>query len=112
MPKRYIVRLSEEEHAEAAAAVGFHRHTIANLRWRLVEHGLEAALARKPSPMPPRQRVCDRESEAKLLALRCGAPPTGQARWTLRLLADQAVELEIVPAICRETVRRVLRKTN
>jgi len=147
MPKRYIVRLSEEEQqslkdlvstgkaaaykikhanillnidvhgagwtdAEAATALSCHRHTVANLRQRLVEHGLEAALERKPSPMTPRQRVCDGESEAKLIALRCGAPPTGQARWTLRLLADKAVELEIVPAICHETVRRVLKKTN
>lgn len=147
MPKRYIVRLSEEEQqslkdlvstgkaaaykikhanillnidvngagwtdAEAATALSCHRHTVANLRQRLVEHGLEAALERKPSQMPPRQRVCDGESEAKLIALRCGEPPTGQARWTLRLLADKAVELEIVPAICHETVRRVLKKTN
>lgn len=98
--------------AEAATALSCHRNTVANLRQRLVEHGLEAALERKLSQMPPRQRVCDGESEAKLIALRCGEPPTGQARWTLRLLADKAVELEIVPAICHETVRRVLKKTN
>lgn len=147
MPKRYIVRLSEEEQqslkdlvstgkaaaykikhanillnidvngagwtdAEAATALSCHRNTVANLRQRLVEHGLEAALERKPSQMPPRQRICDGESEARLIALRCGEPPTGQARWTLRLLADKAVELEIVPAICHETVRQVLKKTN
>ena len=62
--------------------------------------------------MPPRQRVIDGEVEAKLIALRCGEPPIGQARWTLRLLADKAVELEIVPAISHETVRQVLKKTN
>lgn len=147
MPKRYIVRLSEEErhslkdlvstgkavaykikHAnillnidvngqgwtdeEAATAFSCHRNTVANLRQRLVEQGLEAALERKPNQRPPRQRVCDGESEAKLIALRCGAPPAGQARWTLRLLADKAVELEIVPAISHETVRQVLKKTN
>jgi hypothetical protein len=98
--------------AEAATALSYHRHTVANLRQRLVEHGLEAALERKPSQMPPRQRVCDGASEAKLIALRCGEPPTGQAQWTLHLLPDKAVELEIVPAICHETVRRVLKKTN
>ena len=147
MPKRYVVRLSEEErqllkdlvssgkaaaykikHAnillnidvegqgwtdeEAATVFSCHRHTVANLRQRLVEQGLEAALERKANPRPPRQRVCDGESEAKLIALRCGEPPAGQARWTLRLLADQAVEREIVPAISHETVRQVLKKTN
>jgi len=61
---------------------------------------------------PPRQPIIDGEVEAKLIALRCGEPPAGQARWTLRLLADKAVELEIVPAISHETVRQVLKKTN
>lgn len=97
---------------EAAIAFSCHRNTVANLRQRLVEQGLESAVERKPSKTPPRQRVCDGESEAKLIALRCGAPPVGQARWTLRLLADKAVELAIVPAICHETVRQVLKKTN
>jgi transposase len=145
MPKRYIVRLSQEEqqylkdlvstgktvayrikHANilltidvngpgwtdeaAATAFSCHRNTVANLRQRLVEQGLEAALERKPNQRLSRQRVCDGESEAKLIALRCGAPPVGQARWTLRLLADRAVELEIVPAISHETVRQVLKK--
>jgi hypothetical protein len=97
---------------EAAIAFSCHCNTVANLRQRLVEQGLESAVERKPSKTPPRQRVCDGESEAKLIALRCGAPPVGQARWTLRLLADKAVELAIVPAICHETVRQVLKKTN
>jgi hypothetical protein len=56
--------------------------------------------------------VCDGEAEAKLIALRCGAPPKGRAKWTLRLLVDKAVELDIVPAICYETVRQVLKKMN
>lgn len=147
MPKRYVVRLSEEEreflkdlvsngkaaaykikHAnillnidvngqgwtdqEAATVFSCHRNTVANLRQRLVEHGLEAALERKPNQKLTRQRVCDGASEAKLIALRCGEPPAGQARWTLRLLADKAVELEIVPAISHETVRQVLKKMN
>lgn len=98
--------------AAAASAFHCHRNTVANIRQRLVEQGLEMALERKPSPKPPRQRVCDGESEAKLIALRCGEPPVGQAQWTLRLLADKAVELEIVPAISHETVRQVLKKTN
>ncbi len=95
---------------EAAMAFSCHRNTVANLRQRLVEQGLEAALERKANQRPSRQRVCDGASEAKLIALRCGEPPAGQARWTLRLLADKAVELEIVPAISHETVRQVLKK--
>jgi transposase len=98
--------------SEAATAFSCHRNTVANLRERLVNEGLESALNRKPSKMPPRQRVVDGETEAKIIALRCGEPPAGQARWTLRLLADKAVELEIVPAISHETVRQVLKKTN
>jgi hypothetical protein len=103
---------------EAASAMSFHPNTVANLRQRLVEQGLEAALGRNSSQ--PRPRICDGEAEAKLYAfggakpyaLRCGQPPLGQARWNLRLLADQAVELEIVPAISHETVRQPLKKTN
>jgi transposase len=95
-----------------AEAFGCHRNTVFNVRQRLVEQGLEAALERKPRAAPPRQPVCDGEAEAKLIALRCGSPPEGRAKWTLRLLADQAVELEIVPAISYETVRQVLKKTN
>lgn len=147
MPKRYIVRLSEEEqqylknlistgkhaaykikHANlllsidvnglawtdeaAAKAFSCHRNTVANLRQRLVEGGLEMALQRKRQETPSRRPNCDGESEAKLIALRCGKPPEGYARWTLRLLADKAVEQEIVPAICYETVRQVLKKTS
>jgi transposase len=84
---------------EAATAFSCHRNTVANLRKRLVNEGMESALNRKPRKTPPRQSIVDGEVEAKLIALRCGEPPAGQARWTLRLLADKAVELEIVPAI-------------
>ena len=83
---------------------------IANLRQRLVEQGLETALQRKPQQPPSCQPVCDGDSEAKLIALRCGEPPDGYARWKLRLLADKVVEQEIVSAICHETVRPVLKK--
>ena len=95
-----------------AEAFGCHRNTVFNVRQRFVEQGLEAALERKKRETPGRQPVCDGEAEAKLIALRCGAPPQGRGKWTLRLLADQAVELEIVPSICHETVRQVLKKTN
>jgi transposase len=97
---------------QTAEAFGCHRNTVAHVRQRLVEHGLEAALGRKKRATPGRQPVCDGAAEAKLIALRCSEPPAGQAKWTLRLLADRAVELEIVPAISHETVRQVLKKTS
>ena len=97
---------------QAAEAFGCHRNTVANVRERFVEQGLDAALERKKRANPGRALVCDGEAEAKLIALRCSKPPAGQAKWTLRLLADKLVELEIVPAICHETVRQVLKKTS
>jgi hypothetical protein len=97
---------------QAAEAFGCHPNTVGHLRERFVEQGLTAALERKKRPTPPRAPICDGAAEAKLIALRCGPPPEGFARWTLRLLADKAVELEIVPAISHETVRQTLKKTN
>jgi hypothetical protein len=85
-------------------------NTVLGVRQRLVEHGLEAALNRKPQAHPSRTPRLDGEGEARLMALRCSEPPAGQARWTLRLLADQAVALEIVETISHETVRQALKK--
>jgi transposase len=85
--------------------------TVQALRQRLVEQGLEAALNRKKQNRPSRLPLLDGEAEAKLIALRCGETPEGHARWTLRLLADKAVELEIVESISYETVRQALKKT-
>ena len=95
---------------QAAEAFSCHPNTVANVRKRFVEQGLEAALGRKKSPRPP--RLVDGEVEAKIIALRCSPPPKGRSRWTLRLLAEKAVELEIVPSISHETIRQVLKKTN
>lgn len=84
--------------------------SVARVRKRLVEEGLEAALNRR-APRPPRPRLLDGEQEARLLALACSQPPEGHARWTLRLLADRMVALEYVESISYETVRRTLKKT-
>src|SRR5262245_31287660 len=86
-------------------------NTVMGVRQRLVEQGLEAAAPRKQQAHPSRQPRLDGEGEARLIALRCSAPPDGHARWTLRLLADQAVALEIVEAISHETVRQARKKT-
>ena len=85
--------------------------TVERVRQRFVEEGLEAALSRKPQQRPRRQPKLDGRAEARLIALACSAPPDGRKQWTLRLLADRLVELEIVEAISDETVRRVLKKT-
>src|SRR6516162_55644 len=86
--------------------------TVERVRQRFVEQGLDAALSRKPRERPARQPKLDGRGEARLIALACSAPPQGRKEWTMKLLADRLVELEVVDTICDETVRRVLKKTN
>ena len=97
--------------AAIAEAVRVSVRTIERVRQRFVEEGLEAALRPKPSRRAYRGKL-DGEQEAKLIALACSPPPDERARWTLRMLADKLVELEVVPAVCTETVRRVMKKTS
>jgi transposase len=97
-----------DEHIAESFSVSV--NTVQGVRQRLVEQGLEAALNRKKQEHPSRTPRLDGEGEARLIALRCSEPPTGHARWTLRLLADQAVALDIVEAISYETVRQTLKK--
>jgi transposase len=97
-----------DEHIAASFSVSV--PTVQGVRQRLVEQGLEAALTRKKQARPSRAPLLDGAGEARLIALRCSAPPAGHARWTLRLLADQAVALDIVEAISHETVRQTLKK--
>jgi transposase len=96
-----------DEQIRAAFEVG--RSTIARVRRAYVEEGREAALHRRPSERVYARKV-DGAVEAHLIALACSEPPTGQGRWTLRLLADKAVEMEILDTVSYETVRRVLKK--
>lgn len=84
--------------------------TIERVRQRFVEEGLEAAL--KSRPGGGRKRKLDGEREAHLIALRCSEAPEGKGRWTLRLLAEQMVELGYVEQLSHESVRQVLKKTN
>ena len=97
---------------QISQAFGVHTNTIHGIRRRFVERGLRAALERKEQDHPSRKRIVDGDVEAHLIALRCGGPPEGRNQWTLRLLADKLVELEIVPSICHETVRKTLKKTS
>jgi transposase len=94
-----------------AQAFRCHGNTVRNVRQRFVEQGLEAALARRPQGKPSRQRLLDGAKAAHLIALRCSQPPAGQAKWTLKLLADKLVELRVVETISYETVRQTLKKT-
>ncbi len=95
--------------AAIAEAIEVHRATVERVRERLVTEGLDAALRpRRPAPRP---RKLDGAAEAHLVALACSEPPGGRARWTLRLLADELVALDVVEAIAPETVRAALKKT-
>jgi transposase len=95
--------------ARIAEAVRVSVRTIERVRQRFVEDGLAAALLPRPSPRVYARKL-DGEQEAKLVALACSGPPEGKKRWTLRLLAERMVELEIVPELSHETVRQTLKK--
>jgi len=86
--------------------------TVERIRQQFVEEGLEAALNRKQQERPSRARILDGRGEAQLIALACSAPPEGRSQWTLQLLANGLVELNVVDTISDETVRRTLKKTN
>ena len=116
--KRVYILLKTDANAEGPAwtdaqitqALDVSVATIHRTRQAYVAQGVEVALARQ-RPTGRQFRKLDGAQEAKLVALACSPPPTGQARWTLTLLADQMVVLEIVEAIGKETVRRTLKKT-
>jgi len=86
--------------------------TVERVRQRFVELGLDAALDRKQRERPPRPIKLDGRAEARLIALACSTPPGGRAVWTMQLLADKLVELEVVDSISDETVRLALKKTS
>ena len=87
------------------------RATVERVRKQFVEEGLPAALERR-KPRREYARKLDGDGEAHLIALACSQAPEGRGRWTLRLLADRMVQLEYVEQVSKDTVRRVLKKTN
>jgi transposase len=97
---------------QVAKALACHANTVRNVRQRLVEQGFEAALERQKQERPSRAKILDGEKEARLIAVSCGKPPEGRAKWTMRLLADKLVELDIVDFVSAATVQRTLKKTN
>ena len=96
--------------AAIAGALDVNPSTVLRVRKQVVTEGLEPALARK-RPDRIYERRLDGHQEAHRIALTCGTPPEGQARWSLRLLADELVRREVVEAISYETVRQTLKKT-
>jgi transposase len=113
---RILLKADQGENGEAqsdarvAEALSVAAKTVFNVRRRWVEEGLETALRRKKQACPSRSRKLDGRTEAKLVAACCGPAPQGRARWTLRMLADQLIELQAVDSISPETVRGTLKK--
>ncbi len=95
---------------EIASYLHCHLQTVYSVRKRLVEQGFEAALERKQRESPPTPPILDGEKEARLITIACSKPPNGRSRWTLKLLSDKLIELEIVDTISPKTVGRALKK--
>lgn len=114
---RILLKADSGEHGlgwtddEIVDALDVSASTILRLRRRFVEEGFEAALEDKPSARVYARRL-DGAAEAHLVALACSSPPDGRATWTLQLLADRLVELDVVDSVSYETVRRTLKKTS
>ena len=113
-----ILLLADESEAGASwsddrivEALGVSRRTVERTREKCVESGLEAALNHKRTQRPQSKRL-DGEAEARLVQLACTDAPDGRERWTMQMLADKLIELEIVETISDETVRTTLKKTN
>ena len=110
--KRALILLKADEglsDPQIMDAVNVSRPTVERIRKRFVEGGLERAL--NEDPRPGQRRKLDGRAEAQLIAVACSRAPEGHDHWTLRLLADKLVQLEVVESISYETVRRTLKKT-
>jgi hypothetical protein len=101
---------ADQEDQQIAMALSIHVRTVEEIRKRFVLEGLESALERKKRATPPRARILDGAGEARLIAMGCSKPPEGRAKWTLKLLAEGLVQLDVVETISDCTVHRVLKK--
>jgi transposase len=95
-----------------AEALGVTARTIEHTKRRLLEGGMDAALDRKKRETPPRESIFDGEKEARLIALACSQAPNGRKRWTVRLLAERLVALDVFDHISKSSVQNALKKTN
>ena len=98
--------------SQVVEAYGMSRSTVERICRLFREQGLDAALFRRPQPPRPQKRKVDGEAEAQLVALLCGQKPEGAERWSLRLVREKLVELEVVGSMSHETVRQVFKKMN
>jgi hypothetical protein len=98
--------------ADVAEALGRTSRTIEHIKKLFVEEGVSAAIERKSREKPPREVRFDGAFEARLITLACSEAPEGRSRWTVRLLADKAVELKFAPSVSHMAVQRILKKTN
>jgi hypothetical protein len=113
-----VLLMSDQHHAsgryhdhQIAAALGVHLNTVARIRKLFVQHGEQPAVDRKVRLTPPVAPKIDGHAEAQLIVLCCSSPPDGHVRWTLNLLQREAVGRKIVTSVCRETIRKTLKKT-
>jgi len=117
MRAQVLLKIDEGEegpswsHVRAAEAFDVHVNTVTSVARKLVQEGFEAAINRKKHKRPGRTNVIAGEVEETLVALATGKPPEGRARWTLRLLADRLVQLQVLESVSPETVRKALKKT-
>lgn len=96
-----------------AEALGSSRHSVRSIRLRYTQRGTQGAINRKKGKRTTRcTRKLDGDAEARLIAIACSEPPEGRAKWSMRLLADKLVALQIVGEISHDTVWRTLKKTN
>ncbi len=114
-----VLLLADKDHpmgryvdAYIAKTLGMHVNTVARIRKLFVLYGEEPALERKQRPAPPVPAKVDGRLEAQLIAICCSDPPTGRVRWTLDLLVEEVTSRKFVTSICRETIRRALKKTS
>jgi len=113
-----ILLLADENHDEGgwkdgdiARALGVHQRTVERVREKCVMLGIEAAL-NHTRPQKKREKILDGAAEAQLVQLACSEAPDGHESWTMQMLADKLIELEIVETVSRETVRTTLKKMN
>jgi len=116
---RALLLLDQGEHAQntwpvasVAEALGTTSRSLEKLKRRFVEEGLAEAIERKKREKPPREIKFDGKFEAQLLALACSEPPEGKSRWTIRLLAEKVVALQIAESVSAMTVCNTLKKMN
>lgn len=114
-----ILLMADEAHPEGrrcdweiAEAVGISERQVVRIRQKFVRQGASATLTRSTRSDAGTQKALDGKAEAHLVCLACSTPPEGRDRWTLELLVDELCRLQVVQSVCRETVRKVLKKTN